>query len=199
MVIFDVVDGEGRRDLGALLRDDTGLRLVTVAITRARGKVVIIADRSWFKRTANREQNPLLWDLVVRSGTGQQVPVDPPVRLDQRDRCESPIEVALLAAMREHEALASVVPQFEICDERGSLVSRADFAFPQLKYAVYCDGAEWHLRHDRWQKDWRQRNKLTELGWIFSVFTGAEVKRDVTHCAAQVALTYQKRRDKVES
>ena len=199
-VVFDVVDGVGRTELGVLLRGDVGLRLVNVAITRARGKVVIIADRTWFQRVARPEHNPLLWDLVVRTQGGRQVtvaaPIPPAAGIKE---CESPVEEALLAAMREHETLAKVVTQYEIRDEGGNLVTRADFAFPELRYAVYCDGAEWHLRHDRWQKDWRQRNKLTELGWIFSVFTGAEVKRDPGTCATRVLVTYEKRRERSES
>lgn len=195
VVVFDVVDGEGRTSLGTLLRDDTGLRLVTVAITRARGKAVIIADASWLRRAAHRGQNPLLWDLVLCEGPVAQVQVAPPTLSDERDACESPIEAILLAAMRKQPVLVSVVTQFQIRDGRGALVSRADFAFPELKYAVYCDGAEWHLQHDRWQKDLRQRNRLAELGWMFTVFTGAEVKRDPTACAEQVARTYERRRE----
>ncbi|MCI0612176.1 DUF559 domain-containing protein, partial [bacterium] len=72
-------------------------------------------------------------------------------------------------------------------------VSRADFAFPEIKYAVYCDGKQWHLKEDRWQRDLRQRNKLTELGWIFLVFTGSEIYRNADECAAQVLKTYRKR------
>jgi hypothetical protein len=192
-VVFDVVDGVGRTELGVLLRGDVGLRLVNVAITRARGKVVIIADRTWFQRVARREHNPLLWDLVVCAETDWHLRAAPPIAASRVGGCESPIEEALLAAMREHTALAGVVTQFEVRDEGGHLVSRADFAFPHLRYAVYCDGAEWHLRPDRWQKDWRQRNKLTELGWIFTVFTGTQVKRDPGGCARQVLMTYERR------
>lgn len=196
-VIFDVVDGTGRPALGVMLHGDTGLRLVNVAVTRARGKVVLIADRTWFQRAARREQNPLLWDLVAGSGTERKVMVAPPVRRSGGvAECESPIEEALLTAIGEHEALVDIVNQYEILDEGGKLVTRADFAFPGLRYAIYCDGAEWHLRRDRWQKDWRQRNKLTELGWIFSVFTGAEVKRNPGACAIQVLATYEKRRNR---
>lgn len=196
-VIFDVVDGVGRTELGVLLRGDVGLRLVNVAITRARGKVVIIADRGWFQRVARPEHNPLLWDLVVQTRAGRQVTVaaaiPPPAGIEE---CESPVKEALLAAMRMHDTLAGVVTQYEIRDEEGNLVTRADFAFPELRYAVYCDGAEWHLRHDRWQKGWRQRNKLTELGWFFSVFTGAEVRRDPGACATRVLATYENRRER---
>jgi very-short-patch-repair endonuclease len=199
-VIFDVVDGRERTELGVLLRGDVGLRLVNVAITRARGKVVIIADRAWFQRVARREHNPLLWDFVV--GTRPMLQVTLAARIPATagiNECESPIEEALLAAMREYDALAGVVLQYEIRDERGRLVTRADFAFPELQYAVYCDGAEWHLRHDRWQKDCRQRNTLTELGWSFSVFTGAEVRRDAGACAQRVMATYERIRERLKA
>jgi AAA domain-containing protein len=94
-VIFDVVDGFGRPSLGTLLRDDTGLRLTTVAITRARAKVVIIADRTWYQNAAKREHNPLLWDLIVGAGADHMFvnPSAPDASLEQH--CESPIERAL--------------------------------------------------------------------------------------------------------
>jgi hypothetical protein len=65
IVIFDMVDGEGRTKLGPLLRGDTGIRLVTVAITRARGKCIIIANREWCQSRMKRADNSLLWDLIV--------------------------------------------------------------------------------------------------------------------------------------
>jgi hypothetical protein len=185
-VIFDIVDGIGRPSLGALLRDDTGLRLTTVAITRAKGKVVIIADRKWFQASAKREYNPMLWDLIAGSGVNYLF-VDPPAADGLRGQNpESPIERALREAMSEHAILGDVEQEFRIYNERGSVITRADFAFPQLKYAIYCDDAEWHLKHDRWQKDLRQRNMLTELGWRFSVFPGRAILDNASECAAHV-------------
>lgn len=192
-VIFDLVDGRDRSELGLLLQGDTGRRLVNVAITRARGKVVIIVDRIWFRSKASREQNPLLWDLILGCEGDAQLPVAPPVYSREQENCESPIEATLLAAMRKHNRLSKIVTQFEIKDKLGKLVSRADFAFPRIKYAVYCDSAEWHLRPDRWQKDLRQRNELSELGWIFSVFTGAEINQNADDCASKVSMTFQNR------
>jgi very-short-patch-repair endonuclease len=95
--------------------------------------------------------------------------------------------------MLEHAELKAVEPQFEIRDDNERLVSRADFAFPQIKYAVYCDGRQWHLRQARWQRDLRQRNDLTALGWAFSVFTGRQINRDARECAAQVLKTFEAR------
>lgn len=73
VVIFDLVDGPGRSELGLLLRGDTGLRLVNVAATRARGKLILVGDRSWFKRTAQPSDNLLLWDLMMRSPASKPV------------------------------------------------------------------------------------------------------------------------------
>jgi hypothetical protein len=198
LVIFDLVDGVGRSGLGVLLRGDIGLRLVNVAITRARGKFVIIANPEWFSRHACPDQNPLLWELVTGIGTGVKLKVDPPKSTtDETSICESPIERRLLSTLENHQVLSKIVPQYSIYDEDGKLVTRADFAFPEIKYAIYCDGAQWHLRQERWQKDWRQRNKLTELGWIFSVFTGFDVNRYPYRCAKQVLETHARRRKQI--
>ena len=64
IVLFDVVDGPGRNNLGRLLEGDTGMRLVNVAVTRARGKVILLAHCQWFVDVVTRKQNPLLWDIL---------------------------------------------------------------------------------------------------------------------------------------
>jgi len=65
IVIFDMVDGPNREKLGLLLRGDTGLRLINVAISRARGKFIILANREWCRKTMTRSQNPILWDIIM--------------------------------------------------------------------------------------------------------------------------------------
>ena len=79
VVIFDLVDGPGRGSLGALLTGDTGLRLVNVALTRAKGKFILIADKLWCERSFSYQDNPLLWKLVTGRAAGEVVQVDPPV------------------------------------------------------------------------------------------------------------------------
>jgi very-short-patch-repair endonuclease len=198
MVIFDLVDGPGRAKLGSLLSGDAGVRLVNVAVTRARGKFILLADRQWCLQHITRDDNALLLRLVSGESAVNAVPVAPPKRLQaqgdsRRAQAESPIERMLFDAVIEHSELAGVVPQHVICDAQGVPVTRADFAFPELKYAVYCDGKQWHLQEDRWQRDWRQRNKLTEMGWVFSVFTGSEINRAAPLCAEQIVNTYRSR------
>lgn len=192
IVIFDMVDGEGRNKLGKLLSGDTGIRLVNVAITRARGKLVLLANRGWCQSHMERTENPILWDLIVGRKSNEQLRVLPPPSIEQsepRHLTESPIEQALLEAMKLEAELQDVETQWVIRDLTGNPISRADFAFPTIKYAVYCDGAQWHLKYDRWQRDWRQRNKLTELGWSFSVFTGRQINTSVEECVKQIIET----------
>lgn len=203
VVIFDLVDAPGRPDVGFLLRGDTGIRLVNVAITRAKGKIIVLADKKWCEQVDIGAKNPILGCVIQgqvmsvrgRRACASHVPVTAAPRSDKvevmRRRAESPIEAALLEALVQrgpHGLLPDA--QYVIRDECGELVSRADFAYPDVKYAVYCDGRQWHLVEGRWQRDLRQRNKLAELGWTFSVFSGADIRRDPRHCAEQVWKTY---------
>jgi very-short-patch-repair endonuclease len=196
VVIFDMVDGVGRQKIGSLLQGDTGIRLVNVAITRAKGKFIIIADKKWCQKHFRREENSLLWDLIFEHKSGKLINVAPPLDIDfrKRNKLESPIEELLFDKLSENKRLAkNIQPQYFINDENNNTISRADFAFPDINYAVYCDGKQWHLRQDRWQRDWRQRNKLTELGWIFSVFTGSDIQNHTDACVSQIEKTYLSR------
>jgi hypothetical protein len=51
-----------------------------------------------------------------------------------------------------------------IIDKEGQVISRADFAYPKKKIAVYVDGYQYHSDPERWQKDLEQmktyRNRM---------------------------------------
>jgi len=64
VVIFDIVDGRPRTQIGKLLSGDQGLRLVTVAITRAKRKVILVGDVEWLKQKLTPNSNSLLYALV---------------------------------------------------------------------------------------------------------------------------------------
>lgn len=202
IVIFDVVDGVGRSGLGALLRGDTGIRLVTVAATRARAKLIILADRYWYERSSEPGDNHILWDLIVGRRDAERLMVAPPPSSDKgaerHQQLESPIEVALFEAMQEVSQLQDVAVQHRIYDDSGKIVSRADLAFPDLKFAIYCDGARWHLRRDQWQRDIRSRNRLVGLGWTFNVFSGAQIQNEPEVCIDQILETYRNRTEELE-
>lgn len=211
VVIFDIVDGEGRTALGALLKGGDGARLVNVAMTRARGKLIILADRTWCERCRIHEANPLLAKTVLNSLPEDRirvvshrasrnpddwgsVPIDPSSPLFQVNQSESPIEERLRSAMLRLPALAKLArQQVRIRNGLGEIITRADFAFPTLKYAVFCDGRMWHAVENRWHADLRIGTDLTELGWSCSRYSGQQINRDATTCAAQIERTLRAR------
>ena len=160
---------------------------------------MVIADKKWSEQSQIRNLNSLLGELVL----GSQVSRKKHCGCISRRRSGKTFGFSgrrpnrqsrrryLMRWPRFKGSLPSA--QVLIRDESGIPVSRADFAFEEIKYAVYCDGRQWHLPEDRWEHDLRQRNKLAELGWSFSVFTGRQIKRDATACTAQVLETYTKR------
>ncbi len=193
VVIFDMVDGPPRRDLGILHRDDYGMRLTNVAITRARGKLILIVHKAWLRSQARREQAPLLWDLVFGPDATTACRVLPPER--NTDGTESPIENILLKEMQRRQSeLPPFCLQHRILNETGRIVSRADFAFVEQRVAVYCDGAQFHLPKTQWQRDIRQRRELARLGWDHLVFGGSEIlKGSGTECVAEIIKFFQSR------
>lgn len=68
---------------------------------------------------------------------------------------------------------------------------RADFALCMQngrKVVIECDGIEWHDRTNQQFIAERQRERdILILGWPVMRFTGAEIMRDPTACAADVA------------
>jgi very-short-patch-repair endonuclease len=185
VVIFDLVDGSPRSGPGALLRGDMGMRLINVALTRARGKRIVIADTEWVREKCSRSSVRLLWDLLFdRAENDPLIEVLPPrgetTELGEFPAPESPIEQIFLDELIVRRSdLPKFRGQVNILNRQGRLVSRADFAFVDHKVAVYCDGAQFHLQEHRWQRDQRQRRELQSLGWAPFVFTGKEINRDV--------------------
>ena len=57
-------------------------------------------------------------------------------------------------------------------------VTLPDFAFPDAKIAIYCDGYDHHSDTDSFQKDRQQSRDLQLQGWCVLRFTGAEILND---------------------
>jgi hypothetical protein len=190
-VIFDLVDGAPRPSgLGKILRGDSGVRLVNVAVTRARAKLVVIAHRAWFQNTGG---DLGLLRRVLRLDAPETVVRIRPLQGQRAPKAagqvmpESPIEAILLEAFhRRQPPVPPFVLQHRICDRDGTIVSRADFAFVPQRVAVYCDGARYHLQQGQWQKDLRQRRRLATLNWCPIAFSGAEIKADPDRCVREI-------------
>ena len=66
IVIFDMVDGRGRPHIGKLLTGKNGIRLVNVAMTRAKGKLIVFANKRWYLRQESYEHsNPLIHRILT--------------------------------------------------------------------------------------------------------------------------------------
>jgi very-short-patch-repair endonuclease/predicted nucleic acid-binding Zn ribbon protein len=60
-----------------------------------------------------------------------------------------------------------------------------DFAIPDLKIAIECDGEQWH-NSNTILKDKKRQEYIEKLGWQFLRFTGNEIKHSLKDCVDQV-------------
>ena len=193
VIIFDMVDSNPRQDVGMLLRGDSGLRMVNVAFTRAKGKLVVIADQEWCRKVMQTGSNALLRKLVC----------DPNIaRIDILPRpdlnTQRPLPQGCYADELLHDALCrysglTFSSNYMVRRSDGTEAASADIAFLDVKLAVYIDGPRWNRLGSTWQSDWRQRHKLSEIGWTLAVFSIAEVHQDVDAVAEEIVRIYQSR------
>ena len=91
--------------------------------------------------------------------------------------CESPIETHLLRALYPElgpDAQKEIQAQY-IIDYYDMPVTLPDFAFPDAKIAIYCDGYEFHSEREAFQKDRHQSRELQLQGWCVLRFAGREI------------------------
>ena len=95
--------------------------------------------------------------------------------------CESEIEERLLHVL--YPALGpnsqgDLRSQYKIDYYKDMPVTLPDFAFPDAKIVIYCDGYEYHSDSNSFQKDRQQSRELQLKGWIVLRFGGAEILND---------------------
>lgn len=64
---------------------------------------------------------------------------------------------------------------------------RLDFAWPELKVALECDGYEWHADRSQFEHDRRRWSTLTRMGWLVGVVTWFDVMADPAYVVALVS------------
>jgi very-short-patch-repair endonuclease len=67
------------------------------------------------------------------------------------------------------------IPQYGI-RERGRLLARVDFAYPDIRLAIEVDGYRWHSGRAGWEHDLERRNKLTAIGWRVIHVTSSDLE-----------------------
>jgi very-short-patch-repair endonuclease len=92
----------------------------------------------------------------------------------------------LLRSALERLGVTHYQRDYEVKDEGGRLVTVPDFAWPDLKVAVYCDGYAYHGKEDVLALDAKKRNFLQIDGWMVLTFWGQTVMKNAEACAQEV-------------
>jgi hypothetical protein len=104
------------------------------------------------------------------------------------------IEEVLLDALRRLDGVPEPDREHEVRTESGTLVTVPDFAWPDLKVAVYCDGYQFHGDRDTLELDAAKRNFLAQRGWTVLTYWGRQILNHPDRCARQIADTIANRR-----
>jgi very-short-patch-repair endonuclease len=83
----------------------------------------------------------------------------------QRPAPGSPFERRFIQFLARRR-LPAAQRQFAIHDGNGDFVARVDFAYPDLKVAIECDGKKHHFGRGDWERDVDRRSRLAALGWL---------------------------------
>ena len=95
--------------------------------------------------------------------------------------CESEIEERLLQELYPTlgpDSQGDLHSQYKIDYYADLPVTLPDFAFPEAKIAIYCDGYKHHSDSDSFQKDRQQSRELQLQGWSVLRFAGSEILND---------------------
>jgi len=126
---------------------------------------------------------------LARMLAGRESGGDPAVRRYPKGEIEEPLRAAL-------EAIPGLPPakrDYEVHDEQGRLVTVPDFAWPDVRLAVYCDGFAVHGNRETLELDARKRNFLQSRSWIVLTYWGRTILKDPAACAQQVLAVYCQR------
>jgi hypothetical protein len=77
--------------------------------------------------------------------------------------------------------LPSPVPQLNILDRDDIWIARVDFAWPDHRAVLECDGFEYHGSREAFERDRRRWSALTQAGWRVAVVTWRDVVGDPSY------------------
>jgi hypothetical protein len=95
---------------------------------------------------------------------------------------ESVTRVLLVGA-----GLRPTVTQYTIRARDGELIGRVDFAWPEAKLVLECDGFEHHSSREAFSRDRRRWSALQREGWQVAVVTWHDVVNDPSYVVGLVA------------
>jgi hypothetical protein len=108
---------------------------------------------------------------------------------------QSPIERTLLDALRRVPGLPEPAAQLPLPDAEHPRTI-PDFAYPDAKIAIFCDGYAFHGNRDTLELDAAKRNWLQSKeggGWMVLTYWGRRINRDADGCAREISGAYSSR------
>ncbi|HEX3824179.1 MAG TPA: DUF559 domain-containing protein [Mycobacteriales bacterium] len=112
------------------------------------------------------------WAAGLPCGPGRPAVVATATLLDPRAESvfESISRVDMAIA-----GLSAPLSQLDICDKAGRWIARVDFAWPEHRVVLECDGFEFHQNREAFERDRRRWSALTRAGWRVVVVTWRDV------------------------
>lgn len=110
----------------------------------------------------------------------------------------APTESALetkVARLLARAKLPVPIRQFEVCNN-GRLIARVDFAYPDQKVAIECDGYRFHSGRGPWDRDRQRRNTLGALGWLILHVTWEDVRTRPHEVIEEIRATLKARSER---
>lgn len=205
LVFYETVPG-GAGYLQALARDvprwaaETAGRLYNHDCAGACYRCLKSYRNQWFHRVLDKN---LVRDILFQLQNGEMIEAPQRIKAEQTTELlnqwlaqsgvptrDTPIERALLEAMKVGHRLPEPVAQHEIRRPDGSLITVPDFVFLDKKIAIYCDGYAYHGDRETLEKDAAKRNEIQAMGWKVVVFWGRTILNSPEACEAQIWRIY---------
>lgn len=99
-------------------------------------------------------------------------------------RCGSVLESLLRVLLAQHGLRPQT--QLEVRSRAGRRIGRVDFAWPERRLVVECDGYAFHADRTRYRADRRRGNALVVAGWTVLRFSWEDVVRSPAYVVATV-------------
>jgi ATP-dependent helicase YprA (DUF1998 family)/RNA polymerase subunit RPABC4/transcription elongation factor Spt4 len=103
------------------------------------------------------------------------------------------IEEILKEALERTHDLPLGIRDLEIKDG-DRLITVPDFAWEDIKLAIYCDGFSFHGNQETLELDAKKRNWLQSQGWVVLTYWGRTILKNPAACAKEIAQIYHQRR-----
>jgi very-short-patch-repair endonuclease len=109
-----------------------------------------------------------------------------------RRKSGTPIELRLAKAIECSSVLPKPKEQHRVFID-GRLLTIPDYAYPEHRIAIFCDGWAYHGNLESISGDSWKRNRLSADGWIVLVFWGRDIMRDPNRCLRMIEMAYRHR------